>query len=66
MSHCSFPVTHKNTEWNWTHAQENAFEKIKDAVYKVPIVGSAKPTQSGVVAVESYDIYIFLRHERDT
>ena len=26
----------KKAEWNWTHEQEDAFEKIKDAVSKVP------------------------------
>ena len=24
--------------WNWTHEQEDAFEKIKDAVSKVPVL----------------------------
>ena len=31
-------VTHKKAEWNWTHNQEDAFEKIKDAVSKVPVL----------------------------
>ena len=25
-------LTHKKAEWNWTHEQVNAFEKMKDAV----------------------------------
>ena len=57
-------LTHKNAECNWTHEQENAFEKIKDAVSKAPIVGSANPTHSGVVAVDGYSF--FVRHQRDT
>ena len=28
----------KKAEWNWTHEQEDAFEKIKDAVSKVPVL----------------------------
>ena len=31
-------LTHKKAEWNWTHKQEDAFEKIKDAVSKVPVL----------------------------
>ena len=31
-------LTHKKAEWNWTHEQEDAFEKIKDAVSKVPVL----------------------------
>ena len=30
-------LTHRKTEWNWTHEQEGAFEKIKDAVSKAPV-----------------------------
>ena len=30
-------LTHKKAEWNWTHEQEGAFEKIKDAVSKAPV-----------------------------
>ena len=25
-------LTHKKAEWNWTHEQVDAFEKMKDAV----------------------------------
>ena len=31
-------LTHKKAEWNWTHEQEDAFEKIKDAVSKAPVL----------------------------
>ena len=31
-------LIHKKAEWNWTHVQEDAFEKIKDAVSKVPVL----------------------------
>ena len=31
-------LTHKKAEWNWTLEQEDAFEKIKDAVSKVPVL----------------------------
>ena len=31
-------LTHKKAVWNWTHEQEDAFEKIKDAVSKVPVL----------------------------
>lgn len=31
-------LTHKKADWNWTHAQEEAFEKIKDAVSKAPVL----------------------------
>ena len=31
-------LTHKEAEWNWTHEQEDAFEKIKDAVSKEPVL----------------------------
>ena len=31
-------LTHKKAEWNWTHKQEDAFEKIKDAVSKVSVL----------------------------
>ena len=31
-------LTHKKTEWNWTYEQENAFEKITDAVSKAPVL----------------------------
>ena len=31
-------LTHKKAEWNWTHEQEDAFEKIKDAVSKSPVL----------------------------
>ena len=31
-------LTHKKAEWNWTHEQEDAFEKIKDTVSKVPVL----------------------------
>ena len=31
-------LTHKKAKWNWTHEQEDAFEKIKDAVSKVPVL----------------------------
>ena len=31
-------LTHKKAEWNWTHEREDAFEKIKDAVSKVPVL----------------------------
>ena len=30
-------LIHKKAEWNWTHEQEDGFEKIKDAVSKVPV-----------------------------
>ena len=30
-------LTHRKAEWNWTHEQEGAFEKIKDAVSKAPV-----------------------------
>ena len=30
--------THKKDEWNWTHEQEDAFEKIKGDVSKVPVL----------------------------
>ena len=31
-------LTHKKADWNWTHEQEEAFEKIKDAVSKAPVL----------------------------
>lgn len=31
-------LIHKNTEWTLTHKQEYAFERIKDAVSKVPVL----------------------------
>ena len=31
-------LTHRKAEWNWTHEQEDAFEKIKDAVSKAPVL----------------------------
>ena len=31
-------LTQKKAEWNWTHEQEDAFEKIKDAVFKAPVL----------------------------
>lgn len=31
-------LTHNNTEWTWTHEQEDAFERIKDAVSKAPVL----------------------------
>ena len=30
-------LTHKKAEWKWTYEQEDAFEKIKDAVSKAPV-----------------------------
>ena len=31
-------LTHKKAELNWTYEQEDAFEKIKDAVSKAPVL----------------------------
>ena len=31
-------LTHKKADWNWTHEQEEAFEKIKDAVSNAPVL----------------------------
>ena len=31
-------LTHKKAKWNWTHEQEDAFENIKDAVSKAPVL----------------------------
>lgn len=31
-------LTHKNANWNWTHEREDAFERIKKAVVKVPVL----------------------------
>ena len=31
-------LTHKKAEWNWTHEQEGAFQKINDAVSKAPVL----------------------------
>ena len=31
-------LTHKKAEWNWNHEQEDAFEKIKDAVANAPVL----------------------------
>ena len=31
-------LTHKKADWNWTQEQEEAFEKIKDAVSKAPVL----------------------------
>ena len=31
-------LTHKKAEWNWTHEQEDAVEKIKDVVSKAPVL----------------------------
>lgn len=30
-------LTHKNAEWNWTHEQDDTFQRVKDAVCKVPV-----------------------------
>ena len=42
-------LTHKEIEWNWTHEQDEAFERIKAAVTTAPVLqyfDSSKPTQS--------------------
>ena len=31
-------LTLKKAEWNWTHEQEDAFQQIKEAVSKVPVL----------------------------
>ena len=31
-------LTHKNAEWIWTHEQEDAFERVKEAVVKAPVL----------------------------
>ena len=31
-------LTHKNADWNWIHEQEDAFERIKEAVLKTPVI----------------------------
>ena len=31
-------LTYKKAEWNWSHEQEDAFEKIKDAASKAPVL----------------------------
>ena len=42
-------LTHKEIEWNWTHEQDEAFERIRAAVTTAPVLqyfDSSKPTQS--------------------
>ena len=31
-------LIHKKAEWNWTHKQKDALEKIKDPVSKAPVL----------------------------
>jgi hypothetical protein len=31
-------LTHKENEWNWTFEQDEAFEKLKEAVTKAPVL----------------------------
>ena len=31
-------LTHKDAEWIWSHEQEDAFERIKEAVIKAPVL----------------------------
>lgn len=41
-------LTHKETQWNWTHEQDEAFERIKAAVTTAPVLqyfDSSKPTE---------------------
>ena len=41
-------LTHKKAYWNWTHEQEDAFEQIKEAVVKAPVlkyVSKSDPTE---------------------
>ena len=45
-------LTHKKAEWNWTHKQKDTFDKIKDAVSKVPVLkyfSESDPTEGFVV-----------------
>lgn len=38
-------LTHKNTEWNWTHEQEEAFMEIKRAVTQTPVLKYFNPSE---------------------
>lgn len=41
-------LTHKDAEWNWTDEQEAAFERIKEAVVKTPVLryfNESEPTE---------------------
>ena len=41
-------LTHKDEEWIWTDEQETAFERIKKAVVRVPVLryfDATKPTE---------------------
>ena len=43
--HC---LTHKDAEWIWSHEQEDAFERIKEAVVKAPVLkyfSESEPTE---------------------
>ena len=45
-------LTDKKAEWNWTHKQKDAFDKIKDAVSKVPVLkyfSESDPTEGFVL-----------------
>lgn len=38
-------LTHKDTEWNWTHEQEEAFMEIKRAVTQTPVLKYFNPSE---------------------
>lgn len=46
----------KNTPWNWTDECQNAFEKLKDALQKAPVLVPPDPSRPFKVQTDTSNI----------